>query len=63
MPTTRETILQALHALLPTQPAPVLRFEVLPKHVPARRSARMVQTQGILAYVVDLSGSAEIGGV
>ena len=35
MPTTRETILQALHALLQTQPAPVLRGEVLPERVPA----------------------------
>ena len=34
MPTTRETILQALHALLQTQPAPVLRGEVLPERVP-----------------------------
>ena len=34
-PTTRETILQALHALLQTQPAPVLRGEVLPERVPA----------------------------
>ena len=30
MPTIRETILQALHALLQTQPAPVLRGEVRP---------------------------------
>jgi hypothetical protein len=35
MPTTRETILQALHVLLQTQPAPVLRGEVLPERVPA----------------------------
>ena len=35
MPTTREIILQALHALLQTQPAPVLRGEVLPERVPA----------------------------
>jgi hypothetical protein len=35
MPTTRETILQALHALLQTLPAPVLRGEVLPERVPA----------------------------
>jgi hypothetical protein len=35
MPTTRETILQALHALLQTHPAPVLRGEVLPERVPA----------------------------
>ena len=35
MPTTRETILQALHALLQTQPAPVLRGEVLPERLPA----------------------------
>jgi hypothetical protein len=35
MPTTRETILQALYALLQTQPAPVLRGEVLPERVPA----------------------------
>ena len=35
MPTTRETILQALHAILQTQPAPVLRGEVLPERVPA----------------------------
>ncbi len=35
MPTTRETILSALHALLRTQPAPVLRGEVLPERVPA----------------------------
>ena len=34
MPTTRETILQALHALLQTQPSPVLRGEVLPERVP-----------------------------
>jgi hypothetical protein len=31
----RETILSALHALLQTQPAPVLRGEVLPERVPA----------------------------
>jgi hypothetical protein len=42
MPTTREAILQALHALLQTQPAPVLRCEILPEHMPARRSARIV---------------------
>ena len=35
MPTTRETILQALHVQLQTQPAPVLRGEVLPERVPA----------------------------
>jgi hypothetical protein len=35
MATTRETILQALHSLLRTQPAPVLRSEVLPERVPA----------------------------
>jgi hypothetical protein len=35
MPTIRETILQALHILLQTQPAPVLRGEVLPERVPA----------------------------
>ena len=35
MPTTRETILEALHALLQTQPAPVLRSEVLPERLPA----------------------------
>ena len=34
MSTTRETILSALHALLQTQPAPVLRGEVLPERVP-----------------------------
>jgi hypothetical protein len=34
MPTTRETIVSALHALLQTQPAPVLRGEVLPERVP-----------------------------
>jgi hypothetical protein len=33
--TMRETILSALHALLQTQPAPVLRGEVLPERVPA----------------------------
>ena len=35
MPTIRETILQALHALLQTQSAPVLRGEVLPDRVPS----------------------------
>jgi hypothetical protein len=35
MPTTRETILSALHALLQIQAAPVLRGEVLPERVPA----------------------------
>jgi hypothetical protein len=35
MPTTRETIVTALHALLQTQAAPVLRGEVLPERVPA----------------------------
>ena len=35
MPTPRETILQALHSLLQTQAAPVLRGEVLPERVPA----------------------------
>ena len=35
MPTIRETILAALHALLQTQPAPVLRSEVLPERVPS----------------------------
>ena len=34
MPTTRENVLSALHALLQTQPAPVLRGEVLPERVP-----------------------------
>ena len=34
MPTTRETILQALHALLQTLPATTLRGEVLPERVP-----------------------------
>ena len=32
--TAREAILQALHALLQTQPSPVLRGEVLPERVP-----------------------------
>lgn len=35
MPTNRETILSALHALLQTQPAPVLRGEGLPERVPS----------------------------
>jgi hypothetical protein len=35
MPTTRETLLRALHALLQTRPALVLRGEVLPERVPA----------------------------
>ena len=35
MTTTRESILAALHALLQTQPAPVLRGEVLPERVPS----------------------------
>jgi len=35
MPSTRETILSALHSLLQTQPAPVLRGEALPERVPA----------------------------
>lgn len=35
MPSIRETILSALHAALQTQPAPVLRGEVLPERVPA----------------------------
>ena len=35
MPTLRETILSALHALLQTLPATALRGEVLPERVPA----------------------------
>jgi hypothetical protein len=35
MPTTRETALSALHALLGTLPATALRGEVLPERVPA----------------------------
>jgi hypothetical protein len=35
MTTTRETVLSALHLLLQTQAAPVLRGEVLPERVPA----------------------------
>ena len=35
MPTTRETILQALHTLLQTLPATTLRGEVLPERIPA----------------------------
>ena len=35
MPTTRETILQALHTLLRAQPVPVIRGEILPERVPA----------------------------
>jgi hypothetical protein len=34
MPTARETILSALHARLQSQPAPVLRGEVLPERLP-----------------------------
>ena len=34
MPTTRETILQALHSLLQALPATALRGEVLPERVP-----------------------------
>jgi len=34
MPTTRETILAALHALLSTLPSTALRGEVLPERVP-----------------------------
>ncbi len=34
MPSRRETVLAALHALLQTQDAPVLRGEVLPERVP-----------------------------
>ncbi len=34
MPSTREAILHALHALLQTQSAPVMRGEVLPERVP-----------------------------
>ena len=33
MPTTREAVLSALHALLQTQPAPLLRGELLPERV------------------------------
>jgi len=35
MPTTREIILQALHALLQTLPATALRGEVLPERIPS----------------------------
>jgi hypothetical protein len=35
MPSTRESILSALHSLLQTQPAPVLRSAVLPERMPA----------------------------
>lgn len=35
MPTTRETVLSVLHALLQTLPATALRGEVLPERVPA----------------------------
>jgi hypothetical protein len=35
MPTIREAILQALHALLQTLPATALRGEILPERVPA----------------------------
>jgi hypothetical protein len=35
MPTTREAILSALHAVLQTQPALVLRSEILPERVPS----------------------------
>jgi hypothetical protein len=35
MPSPRESVLSALHALLQSQPAPVLRGEVLPERVPA----------------------------
>lgn len=35
MPTIREAILSALHALLQIQPAPVLRGEGLPERIPA----------------------------
>jgi hypothetical protein len=35
MPTTRETILHALHALLQALPATTLRGEVLPERVPS----------------------------
>jgi hypothetical protein len=35
MPTTRETILTALHTLLATLPATALRGEVLPERVPS----------------------------
>jgi hypothetical protein len=34
MPSTREAILSALHALLETQAAPVLRGEVPPERLP-----------------------------
>lgn len=37
MPTPRETIQQALRAVLQTVPATVLRGEVLPERVPAGR--------------------------
>jgi len=35
MPTIRETILQALHALLQTLPASALRGEAMPERIPA----------------------------
>ena len=44
MPTTRETILQALHAQLQTQLAPVLRGEVLPERVSA--AGRLILRDG-----------------
>jgi hypothetical protein len=62
MPAPRETILATLHAAQMSQPAPVLRSEVLPGHMPARRSARMVWTRGFLRYVVCLSGSSGVDG-
>lgn len=39
MPTARETVLIALHALLQTQPAPVLRDEILLERMPSDGSA------------------------
>jgi hypothetical protein len=44
MPTPRETILTALQALLQTQPAPVLRGEVLPERIP--RAGLMILRDG-----------------
>ena len=53
MPTSRETILSALHALLSALPATILRGDVLPERVPAA-GLLTLRDSGVRFLAVDL---------
>ena len=58
MPTTRETVLAALHARLQALAAPALRGEVLPERIPA--TGLIIVRDGIATAQAAIKGAARV---